>query len=50
LLVANGWWLALAPVFAVALDRLAVRPEERHLAARFGEDYRDYSARVRRWL
>lgn len=50
LLLANGWWLALAPVLALALDRLAVRPEERHLCARFGEDYRVYSARVRRWL
>jgi protein-S-isoprenylcysteine O-methyltransferase Ste14 len=50
LLLANGWWLVLAPFFAFALDRLAVRPEERHLAARFGEDYRLYSTRVRRWL
>lgn len=50
LLLGNGWWLLLTPVFAVALDRLAVRPEERHLEARFGADYHHYSARVRRWL
>jgi len=44
-------WLALlSPVMALALDRLAIRREERHLAARFGDAYRDYCRRVRRWL
>lgn len=44
------WLVVLAPVMAVALDRLAIRREERHLAARFGDAYRAYCAKVRRWL
>ncbi len=42
--------LLLAPVMAVALKRLAIEPEERHLARRFGRDYEAYVARTRRWL
>jgi len=46
---------ALAPLVAVGLAALLVRPliigpEERHLEARFGDAYRAYRARVRRWL
>ncbi|MCB9959793.1 MAG: isoprenylcysteine carboxylmethyltransferase family protein [Rhodospirillaceae bacterium] len=47
---ANGWLLVTVPVVAVLLDRLVIGPEERHLEARFGEDYRAYRARTRRWL
>jgi len=44
-------WVALtAPFVFLAIDRLAVRGEEKHLEAKFGEPYRDYKARVRRWL
>lgn len=49
--VANSAWYALGAVALVALtDRLAVRPEEAHLAARFPQDWAAYAARVRRWL
>ena len=44
------WLLLLTPAMAVALDRLAIRREERHLEARFGDAFRAYCARVRRWL
>jgi protein-S-isoprenylcysteine O-methyltransferase Ste14 len=47
---ASLWgWLAVAAAF-VLLDRLVVACEERYLRARFGDDYADYAARVRRWL
>ncbi|MGE0697527.1 MAG: isoprenylcysteine carboxylmethyltransferase family protein [Hyphomicrobiaceae bacterium] len=47
----NSLWLVLAaPMFAVAVTRLAIVPEEAYLARRFGADYLDYRARVRRWL
>ena len=44
------WMAAGALLAAVLVDRLAIRREERHLAARFGPAYADYAARVPRWI
>jgi protein-S-isoprenylcysteine O-methyltransferase Ste14 len=50
-LVANsGWALLLLPLVLLVVDYGVVRREERYLEARFGREYRDYTARVRRWL
>jgi protein-S-isoprenylcysteine O-methyltransferase Ste14 len=46
----NIWLAIVAPLFALAVLCLAILPEERHLEARFGEDYLDYKARTRRWF
>jgi protein-S-isoprenylcysteine O-methyltransferase Ste14 len=46
----NAWILALTPVAAWLLQRLAIAPEEAYLERTFGEAYRDYKARVPRWL
>lgn len=46
----NVWFAIVAPLFAVAVTVLAIVPEERHLEARFGDAYRDYMERSRRWL
>jgi protein-S-isoprenylcysteine O-methyltransferase Ste14 len=46
----NIWFAVMAPIFAVAILQLAILPEERHLEARFGEEYLDYKARTRRWF
>ena len=46
----NIWLAIMAPMFAVAILLLAILPEERHLEARFGEEYLDYKARTRRWF
>ncbi|MCB0085096.1 MAG: isoprenylcysteine carboxylmethyltransferase family protein [Caldilineaceae bacterium] len=35
---------------AVLCHYMLIAPEERYLAAKFGTDYRDYRATVRRWL
>lgn len=44
------WLLTLLiPAIAVA-QRVLIAPEERYLAARFGEEYQVYSASVRRWI
>lgn len=44
-------WLAiLALVFAILVTYLAILPEERHLEARFGDAYRAYKERSRRWI
>ena len=50
ILLWNAWVLALTPVCAWMLQRLAIVPEEEYLERRFGDAYRDYRRRVRRWL
>lgn len=42
--------LLIPPLFLVIMQWRYVRPEEAVLRAVFGEDYRAYCARVRRWL
>jgi protein-S-isoprenylcysteine O-methyltransferase Ste14 len=44
------WGLVLTPVLWVAFDRLVVAREEAYLTAKFGEPYRDFLNRTRRWL
>lgn len=58
LLVLLGWAvylsslpaMVLLPAFVLYLNRFQIAPEERALAARFGDAYEDYRRRVRRWL
>ena len=49
-LLANAWILVLTPICALALWWFAIRPEEAYLEEKFGEGYRAYKRRVRRWL
>jgi len=42
--------LVLTPLLVVALSRLAILPEERHLAKKFGAEFAAYAARTPRWL
>lgn len=42
-------WLAVV-AFAFVIDRRFIVREERFMAERFGDSYRDYCERVRRWL
>lgn len=46
----TAWALLLAVPVAWALHRWTVKPEERYLEQRFGEEYRRYREGVRRWL
>jgi protein-S-isoprenylcysteine O-methyltransferase Ste14 len=50
LLFGIAWLLAAAVVGALITTHLAIRPEESHLAQRFGKRYRDYQKSVRRWV
>lgn len=58
LLVLLGWaaylgnpWSLPGPVaFVLYMNRFQILPEEHALTALFGEEYRAYCARVRRWL
>jgi protein-S-isoprenylcysteine O-methyltransferase Ste14 len=46
----NIWFAILAPLLAITLYVLAIRPEEQHLETRFGQAYLDYKGRTRRWF
>ena len=48
--LSSAWALVGVPVFMAYITRFQIQPEERALAARFGQGYADYCARVRRWL
>lgn len=58
LIALAGWavWLAtlavwvFLPIFVVYMSRFQIAPEERALAAKFGDDYAAYARGVRRWL
>lgn len=49
-MVNSLWLLASAALLAVLLDRLVIVREEAILGRVFGDAYRDYRARVRRWF
>ena len=58
LLVLVAWAVRLSSLSALAgplffvlyIHRFQIAPEEKVLAAKFGKDYSDYAAQVRRWL
>jgi protein-S-isoprenylcysteine O-methyltransferase Ste14 len=50
-ILANTWWtLIFLPAVAALVHHGVVIREERYLEAKFGQEYRDYKARVPRWL
>ena len=49
-LLASAWILCLTPLCGVIIDRTAIRHEEAYLERKFGERYRRYCDRVRRWI
>jgi protein-S-isoprenylcysteine O-methyltransferase Ste14 len=44
------WVLAPLPVVLAIVDRGVIAREERYLERKFGQEYVDYKARVRRWV
>lgn len=46
----NVWILLMIPVCAYVLNAYAIKPEEVYLEENFGEAYRAYKRRVRRWI
>ncbi len=42
--------IALLPLFVITLTTFQIKPEEQALEAIFGQEYRDYKKRVRRWI
>ena len=49
-LLGNLWTLAGPIAFVAYITRFQIIPEEKLLTAKFGETYREYCRRVRRWL
>ena len=50
LLVNALWPLVLLPGVLVVMQRGVIEREERYLERKFGDEYRRYRARVRRWV
>jgi protein-S-isoprenylcysteine O-methyltransferase Ste14 len=47
----NNLWISLLAAFSLlAVHFIAVVPEERYLAGKFGESYKGYMIKVRRYL
>lgn len=40
----------LVPLFCLYMTEFQVKPEERALVARFGEEYSEYMVKVKRWV
>ncbi len=48
--VLNPWMVVLVPISLWLTYLIAVRHEEAYLERKFGDPYREYKARVRRWF
>ena len=47
----NNWWIVLLVVPSlIILSEKIVKKEEEYLTEKFGEEYREYRRKVRRWL
>jgi protein-S-isoprenylcysteine O-methyltransferase Ste14 len=44
------WPLIFSPIVWIIIRYGVIRHEEAHLEAKFGQEYRDYTRRVRRWI
>lgn len=44
------WFIPLAFIAAFLTQKMAIEREEKHLAAKFGKHWRDYTHKVRRWF
>ena len=50
MLLGDAWPLLVLPAVLVVIRRAVIAREEAYLERKFGEAYRAYTARVRRWL
>ena len=48
--LSNALAFSLLPAYVLYINRFQIAPEERALAALFGQSYTAYQVRVRRWL
>jgi protein-S-isoprenylcysteine O-methyltransferase Ste14 len=50
ILLSSLWLFCTVPILYILFLFKAVKPEESYLSQKFGEEYLDYSAKVRRWI
>ena len=58
LLLLLAWWVQLEQLLAIpvlflfiwTIHRLQIKPEERRLQEKFGDDYKHYCKQTRRWI
>ena len=50
LYLSNGGAVLLLPAFSAYMTEYQIKPEERALLAKFGSEFAQYMARVRRWV
>lgn len=50
ILLSDEWTAVLTPVCALLLYYFAIKPEEVYLEGKFGDSYRAYKLKVRRWI
>ncbi|ALS97032.1 methyltransferase family protein [Lacimicrobium alkaliphilum] len=48
--LANPFSLLMLPLFVVVMNRLQIIPEERFMLEKFGAEFTNYKASVRRWI
>ncbi len=48
--LAHALTFLLVPVFIIYMNHFQIKPEEEVLEEKFGEEYRQYKAKVRRWF
>jgi protein-S-isoprenylcysteine O-methyltransferase Ste14 len=46
----NPWFILLLPILALLFTNWVIIPEEKYLEKKFGAEYLDFKARVRRWI
>ncbi len=47
----NSLWIALLQIpLVLTINKWVIQKEERYLESKFGDEYRAYKARVRRWI
>ncbi len=44
------WLLVMAVLFFILIQELVIKREEKYLMGKFGESYKNYCSRVRRWI
>ncbi|MBS1751082.1 MAG: isoprenylcysteine carboxylmethyltransferase family protein [Bacteroidetes bacterium] len=49
-IIGNWWNFILLPILLLVVQEYVIKREEKYLGLRFGQQYFDYKAKVRRWL